>query len=133
MAILSNSAVQFGRLVVFFRPSGFYLFGRPDSAVWARLIKTFTFGHFWGRPPKTPSFTDRFDLGLLAFSRIGRLFFNLSGNTVDQNLVSVCVKSKKGEAVSIYEPPLFQGIHHRYLLTTNSAVSIGTVALSTQW
>ena len=37
MAVLSNSAVRFGRLV-FFQLSGFYLFGRPDSAVWASLI-----------------------------------------------------------------------------------------------
>ena len=36
-AVWSNSAVRFGRLVVYFWPSGFYLFGRLDSAVWARL------------------------------------------------------------------------------------------------
>ena len=29
-----NSAVQFGRLVNEIRPSSFYLFGRPDLAVW---------------------------------------------------------------------------------------------------
>ena len=37
-AVWSNSAVRFGRLVVYFRPSGFYLFGRPVSAVWASLF-----------------------------------------------------------------------------------------------
>ena len=30
-------------------------------------------------------------------------------------------KGKKGKAVSVYEPPLFQGLPHRYLVTTNSA------------
>ena len=39
----------------------------------------------------------------------------------------------KGKAVSIYEPPLFQGLPHRHMLTSNSPVSRGTVALSTQW
>ena len=38
LAVWSNSAVRFSRLVVYFRPFGFYLFGRPVSAVWARLI-----------------------------------------------------------------------------------------------
>ena len=37
-AVWSNSAVRFGRLVVYFQPSIFYLFGRPDSAVWARPV-----------------------------------------------------------------------------------------------
>ena len=37
-AIWSNLAVWFGRLVVYFRPAGFYLFGRPVSAVWASLL-----------------------------------------------------------------------------------------------
>ena len=36
--VLQNLAVWFGRLLVYFWPSGFYLFGRPDSAVWARLL-----------------------------------------------------------------------------------------------
>ena len=36
----------------------------------------------------------------------------------------------KGKAVSVYEPPLFQGLPHRYMLNGNSPVSRGTVALS---
>ena len=35
----------------------------------------------------------------------------------------------KNKAVSIYEPPLFQGLPHSYLLTSNSPISIGMVAL----
>ena len=38
LAVWSNSAVWFGRLVVYFRLSGFYLFGRLVSAVWSSLF-----------------------------------------------------------------------------------------------
>ena len=39
-AVSLNSAVRFGRLVVYFQPFGFYFFGRPDSAFWPRPIPT---------------------------------------------------------------------------------------------
>ena len=52
-AVWSNSAVWFGHLVVYFRPSGFYLFGCPVSAIWARLQK-FLYGSIKPRAPKSP-------------------------------------------------------------------------------
>ena len=37
-AVWSNSAIRFGRVVVYFQPSSFNIFGRPVSAVWASLF-----------------------------------------------------------------------------------------------
>ena len=37
-AAWSNSAVRFGRLVNQIRSSPFYLFSRPDSAVWSNIF-----------------------------------------------------------------------------------------------
>ena len=46
-AVWSNSAVWFGHLVNEIRPSGFYLFGCPDSAVWA-IPEFFYNSLLWG-------------------------------------------------------------------------------------
>ena len=40
LAVWSNSAVRFARLVNEIRPSSFYLFGCPVSAIWASLFET---------------------------------------------------------------------------------------------
>ena len=53
-AVLSNSAVRFGHLVVYFQPSGFYLFGRPVSAVSARPIQIDKYTTIWGTRKSFP-------------------------------------------------------------------------------